>query len=40
MGGPGGGPIELGGKSVVWAATLEDNGSTGGFFRHGERIPW
>ncbi|MEM7734383.1 MAG: SDR family NAD(P)-dependent oxidoreductase [Deinococcota bacterium] len=40
MGGPGGGPIEPGGKSVVWAATLEDNGSTGGFFRHGERIPW
>ncbi|MEM9774206.1 MAG: SDR family NAD(P)-dependent oxidoreductase [Chloroflexota bacterium] len=38
MGGPGGGPIEPGGESVVWAAVLPDNGPTGGFFRHGKRI--
>ncbi|MEM8859443.1 MAG: SDR family NAD(P)-dependent oxidoreductase [Chloroflexota bacterium] len=38
MGGPGGGPIEPGGESVVWAAVLPDDGPTGGFFRHGKRI--
>lgn len=38
MGGPGGGPIEPGGESVVWAAVLADNGPTGGFFRNGKRI--
>ena len=26
--------------SIVWAATLESGGPTGGFFRDGERIPW
>lgn len=40
MGGPGGGPIEPGGQSIVWAATLPKNGPTGGFFRYGKRIPW
>ncbi|MGI5341158.1 SDR family NAD(P)-dependent oxidoreductase [Streptomyces sp. CA-181903] len=40
MGGPGGGPVEPGAASVVWAATLPDSGPTGGFFRHGEPLPW
>ena len=40
MGGPGGGPIEPGGASVVWAATLPDDGPTGGFFRHGKAVEW
>ncbi|MCG6493057.1 SDR family NAD(P)-dependent oxidoreductase [Kitasatospora sp. A2-31] len=40
MGGPGGGPVEEGGASVVWAATLPDSGPTGGFFRHGRPLPW
>lgn len=29
-----------GAASVVWAATLEDNGPTGGFFRDGKPLPW
>lgn len=40
MGGPGGGPVAKGGASIVWAATLPDNGPHGGFFRHGKPIPW
>ncbi|MBC2875497.1 MULTISPECIES: SDR family oxidoreductase [Streptomyces] len=40
MGGPGGAPVERGAASVVWAATLPDSGPTGGFFRHGEPLPW
>ncbi len=40
MGGSGGGPIEPGGESIVWAAMLPDDGPTGGFFRHGERLDW
>jgi NAD(P)-dependent dehydrogenase (short-subunit alcohol dehydrogenase family) len=32
--------IEQGAKSVVWAATLADEGPTGGFFRDGEPLPW
>ncbi|GAA2833564.1 SDR family oxidoreductase [Kitasatospora sp. CM 4170] len=40
MGGPGGAPVEEGGASVVWAATLPDSGPTGGFFRHGKPLPW
>lgn len=27
-------------KSVIWAATLPDNGPTGGFFRDGKELPW
>lgn len=27
-------------KSVVWGATLPDDGPTGGFFRDGEPLPW
>ncbi len=32
--------VEEGAKSVVWAATLPDDGPTGGFFRDGEPLPW
>jgi NAD(P)-dependent dehydrogenase (short-subunit alcohol dehydrogenase family) len=40
MGGPGGRPVEAGAASVVWAATLPDDGPTGGFFRDGKPLPW
>ncbi|WP_326722234.1 SDR family oxidoreductase [Streptomyces sp. NBC_00243] len=40
MGGPGGRPVTEGAASVVWAATLPDNGPTGGFFRDGQPLPW
>ncbi|MEO7995037.1 MAG: SDR family NAD(P)-dependent oxidoreductase [bacterium] len=33
-------PVEKGGASVVWAATLDADGPTGGFFRDGLPIPW
>lgn len=39
MGG-GGRPIPEGARGVVWAATLPDDGPTGGFFRDGRRIDW
>ena len=29
-----------GAASVMWAATLRDDGPTGGFFRDGEPLPW
>ena len=29
-----------GAASIVWAATLPDDGPTGGFFRDGETLPW
>jgi NAD(P)-dependent dehydrogenase (short-subunit alcohol dehydrogenase family) len=32
--------IEEGARGIVWAATLPDDGPSGGFFRHGEPIPW
>lgn len=32
--------LEEGGQSIVWAATLPDNGPTGGFFRDGKPLPW
>jgi len=32
--------IEEGAKGIVWAATLPADGPSGGFFRHGETIPW
>ena len=32
--------IEEGARGIVWAATLGDDGPSGGFFRHGEPIPW
>jgi len=40
MGGPGGRPVAEGAASVVWAATLADDGPTGGFFRDGRPLPW
>jgi len=33
-------PVTEGAASVVWAATLPDDGPTGGFFRDGEPLPW
>jgi NAD(P)-dependent dehydrogenase (short-subunit alcohol dehydrogenase family) len=40
MGGPGGRPVTDGAASIVWAATLPDDGPTGGFFRDGRPLPW
>jgi NAD(P)-dependent dehydrogenase (short-subunit alcohol dehydrogenase family) len=40
MGGPGGRPLAEGAAGIVWAATLPDDGPTGGFFRDGRRIDW
>jgi NAD(P)-dependent dehydrogenase (short-subunit alcohol dehydrogenase family) len=40
MGGPGGRPLEQGAAGVVWAATLPDDGPSGGFFRDGREVPW
>jgi NAD(P)-dependent dehydrogenase (short-subunit alcohol dehydrogenase family) len=33
-------PVAEGAASVVWAATLPDDGPTGGFFRDGQPFPW
>ena len=38
MGGAGGRPVEEGAAGVVWAATLPDDGPTGGFFRDRQPI--
>jgi NAD(P)-dependent dehydrogenase (short-subunit alcohol dehydrogenase family) len=32
--------VEEGARGIVWAATLPDDGPSGGFFRHGELIAW
>ena len=41
MGGPGASrTVEEGADTPVWAATLPDNGPTGGFFRDRRPIPW
>lgn len=40
LGGSGGRPVAEGAGSVVWAATLPDEGPTGGFFRDGKPLPW
>jgi NAD(P)-dependent dehydrogenase (short-subunit alcohol dehydrogenase family) len=41
LGGPGAQlTVEEGARGIVWAATLPDDGPTGGFFRDGQRIPW
>lgn len=32
--------VEEGAASVLWAATLPDNGPTGGFFRDGQPLEW
>jgi NAD(P)-dependent dehydrogenase (short-subunit alcohol dehydrogenase family) len=40
MGGAGGRPVVEGAAGIVWAATLPDDGPTGGFFRDGVPLPW
>ncbi|MBA2715172.1 MAG: SDR family NAD(P)-dependent oxidoreductase [Rubrobacteraceae bacterium] len=40
MGGHGGRSIEDGAAGVIWAATLPDDGPTGGFFYDGEPEAW
>lgn len=40
MGGSGGRPVTDGAAGIVWAATLPDDGPTGGFFRDGQPLPW
>ena len=40
MGGPGGRPLAEGAAGIVWAATLPDDGPSGGFFRDALPIPW
>jgi NAD(P)-dependent dehydrogenase (short-subunit alcohol dehydrogenase family) len=40
MGGPGGRPVADGAAGIVWAATLPDDGPTGGFFRDGRAVDW
>ena len=32
--------VEEGAAGVVWAATLPQNGPSGGFFRDGKPLPW
>ncbi|HEX4221377.1 MAG TPA: SDR family NAD(P)-dependent oxidoreductase [Pseudonocardiaceae bacterium] len=33
-------PVSDGADSIVWAATLPDDGPTGGLFRDGQPLPW
>ncbi len=35
-------PLDIpeGAAGIVWAATLPDGGPSGGFFRHGQPLPW
>jgi NAD(P)-dependent dehydrogenase (short-subunit alcohol dehydrogenase family) len=40
MGGAGGRSVADGARSVMWAALLDDDGPTGGFFRDGRPVPW
>jgi NAD(P)-dependent dehydrogenase (short-subunit alcohol dehydrogenase family) len=40
MGGAGGRPVSEGAAGIVWAATLPDDGPSGGFFRDRRLIPW
>ena len=40
MGGRGGRPVDEGAAGIVRAATLPDDGPSGGFFRDGEPVPW
>lgn len=40
MGGAGGRAIADGAAGIVWAATLPNDGPTGGFFRDGRSIDW
>ena len=40
MGQGGGRPVAQGAAGVVWAAVLDDDGPTGGFFQDGRPLPW
>jgi NAD(P)-dependent dehydrogenase (short-subunit alcohol dehydrogenase family) len=40
MGGRGGRPVEEGARGIVWAATLPNNGPSGGFFYDGRPVHW
>ena len=40
MGGTGGRPVADGANGILWAATLSDNGPTGGFFRDAKPLAW
>jgi len=40
MGGHGGRPVQEGAKGIVWAATLSDDGPSGGFFCDGNAVAW
>jgi NAD(P)-dependent dehydrogenase (short-subunit alcohol dehydrogenase family) len=40
LGGSGGRPVEEGAKGIVWAATLPEEGPSGGFFFDGNPAPW
>lgn len=40
IGPPDGRSVPEGAAGVIWAATLPDDGPTGGFFRDGQPIPW
>jgi NAD(P)-dependent dehydrogenase (short-subunit alcohol dehydrogenase family) len=40
MGGTGGRPVADGAAGIVWAATLPDDGPTGGFFQDGKPLLW
>ena len=40
MGGRGGRPVQEGCRGIVWAATLPNNGPSGGFFYDGEPELW
>jgi NAD(P)-dependent dehydrogenase (short-subunit alcohol dehydrogenase family) len=40
MGGPGGRHVRDGAAGIVWAATLDRDGPTGGFFRDWVPQPW
>jgi NAD(P)-dependent dehydrogenase (short-subunit alcohol dehydrogenase family) len=40
MGGAGGRAVRDGAAGIVWAATLPDDGPTGGFFRDGRPVDW
>jgi NAD(P)-dependent dehydrogenase (short-subunit alcohol dehydrogenase family) len=40
MGGAGGRPVADGAAGIFWAATLPDDGPSGGFFHDGTPIPW
>jgi NAD(P)-dependent dehydrogenase (short-subunit alcohol dehydrogenase family) len=33
-------PVSVGAKSIIWAATIPDDGPSGGFFRDGQPLGW